>query len=342
MNNITTCLQAGRTAVIGYSGAGKSSLISLLIGMEPPTAGEVRFQSPVADSSKQLPVFWVPQDGGLWPHLTSEEHLAAVLTQNTDRVSEQTDKLLQQFDLIHRRGSLPGELSEGERSRLAVARCLAARPAVMLMDEPLSHVDPMLTPKYWNVIRETVVAAGSSLVFATHHPEWAVGESEFVICMKDGGIVYSGKTTDLYSNPPSAELGRFLGPLNWFDANEVEFWFGQSLGSHQTGPNADSDEQNSLPATTIEGATLWAVADDEKRRRLDSLAGHRSLRPEEIRLQPVADGPAEVTAHRFFSSHAETQVKHVETQREKQIVHRPGRDAIRVGDRIRLLRQCDN
>jgi ABC-type multidrug transport system ATPase subunit len=134
---------------------------------------------------------WVPQDGGLWPQCTVREHLEIAR-----RSSDGIDALLAQFDLREKAATRPGSLSQGEQSRLAVARALAADAEVLVMDEPLAHVDPARCGKYWTVIREHLARTSASLVFATHEPEAVLGEAQRVICLREGRVLHEGAVAD--------------------------------------------------------------------------------------------------------------------------------------------------
>lgn len=209
--NVTVEIRRGITAIIGYSGAGKTSLIQLLVGMERPDRGllETRCRP-----------FWVPQNGGLWPHVTARGHLEIA-------GAREVQSLLAAFDLEHRGDAKPGCLSEGECSRLAVARALATGADVLVMDEPLVHVDPSRVGRYWDVIRTRIAETGTSLVFATHLPGDALGEAEHALCLKRGRLLYDGSIDALYNRPESRELAECLGPTNWFEADEARRWLGE-------------------------------------------------------------------------------------------------------------------
>ncbi|MEI7701316.1 MAG: ATP-binding cassette domain-containing protein, partial [Planctomycetia bacterium] len=185
------------TAVIGYSGAGKTTLLNILAGYEQPDSGVVERSIETVsgigqhlaggavgvgvgvgvgvENASRMPLYWIPQGGGLWPHLTVRQHLLAMQTGRGDSRSgsagpvgleEKVDEILARLDLMHRKSAFPGEISEGERSRLSVARGLVSGARVLLMDEPLAHVDPVRKPGYWKVIRELSAGAGTTLVFS--------------------------------------------------------------------------------------------------------------------------------------------------------------------------------
>ena len=215
LREVTLTIRRGTTAVIGWSGAGKTSLLNLLAGFEQPDGGKIAGAPRVA---------WVPPDEGLWPHCTSREHLEFV-----GATREKSAALLAAFDLREKADARPGELSQGEQSRLAMARALANPSEVLVLDEPLVHVDPARVGKYWQVVREHLAASGASLVFATHDPETAIGEANEVISLRGGRVLFTGATAQLYAAPPDEDLMNFLGPGNWLTPEEARRWLRLSL-----------------------------------------------------------------------------------------------------------------
>lgn len=322
LDNLSLRIRTGVTAVIGYSGAGKTSLLNLLAGMESADTGAVSFSpQQIPGRTTSLPLFWVPQDGGLWPHLSVTQHLAYVSPSGAEpptatgrgsggedrsegsqpaaapgNPSHPTNNFLELFDLQHRRQALPGELSKGEQSRLAVARCLAANAAVMLMDEPLAHVDLVRTPKYWRIMRDFVTSSGASFVFSTHEPDVAVRESEHVICLSEGRVIYSGATAELYAQPPNREAGALLGPVNWFNPEELPIW---------------------LPQQTSPGQPM-------------------SLRPESLQIRPSENSELRILSFHFSGSYAETTLEHLPSATQKTIIHRPPGDVHFPGQSVRI------
>jgi len=303
LDNITLQSNAGVTAIIGYSGAGKTSLLNLLAGMETASSGSITShisRTAIAESGFSLPLFWAPQDGGLWPHLTAIEHIRAVQNEQTSASAlisaNSSDNWLGLFDLEHRQHARPGELSKGEQSRLSIARALAANSAVLLMDEPLTHVDPARTPKYWNLIREHIDKTGTSLLFCTHETAAVIRESQSVVCLESGNVRYSGASGQLYHNPPDAEVARFLGPINWFTHEESATWLSDSPAKQEKG----------------------------------------GLRPEKILLVADKNGPLQILSFQFSGSYAEAKLKHNSSSLEKTVVHRPPGDVHYSGQSVRI------
>lgn len=210
LREVSATIAAGVTAVIGWSGAGKTSLLNLLVGFEQPDRGAIHGKPRVA---------WVPQNGGLWPHCTAFEHLEIARGSR-----EGVDALLGAFGLAEKRDARPPKLSQGEQSRLAVARALATKADVLVMDEPLAHVDPARVGSYWRVIRQHLSKSGASLVFSTHTPETAVGEAEHALCLRAGRVLHAGPVAALYAEPADEELMGYLGAGNWITPTEARRW----------------------------------------------------------------------------------------------------------------------
>jgi len=290
----------GTTAVVGPSGAGKTSLLNLLVGYESPDRGAVARgldQGAGASGARAfaLPLFWGPQRGGLWPHLTALDHLRAVAP---GKSADELRESMAEFDIDSRADARPDELSEGERSRLSVARALAADPAVLVMDEPLANVDPARAGRYWDVVRERVSGRGASLVFATHSPETVMREAETAVCVQAGRVIYAGDVEALYFRPETEELARCLGAANWLSPEDARAWLGR----------------------------------DE--------AGPRCFRPEHIKVRPDESGPFTVRSSRFQGSVAEVELERAGTGERRRFFHRPSQDAmvdgLAAGTRVAL------
>ena len=212
----------GRTAVMGASGAGKTSLLNLLVGFETPDHGQLINRIP--RNPDRLPLFWIPPDWGLWPQATAREHLLAVLPGDSPQQQDTIDVQLEVFGLSERAAARPGELSAGQRSRLAVARGLVANAAVLVADEPLVHVDPARLEHDWETLVQHSSQQDTSLVFSTHSPEPVLRHADRVVVLAHGKVVAHGDVDTLYLHPPSREVANSLGPANWFEAPEAREW----------------------------------------------------------------------------------------------------------------------
>ena len=216
----------GITAVVGHSGSGKTSLLNLLTGFEKPDKGIVCNKIEKGDFTAKL--FWSPHNGGLWPHLTVEEHIAAVRGKNT---FEESSRLLELFELDDKKSRHPGELSRGECSRLSIARAIAADPAVLVFDEPLVNIDSSRRRKLWRMIIEEIKRKNKSLVYTTHSPSHVIGSADTVACISGGHVIYDGTVEKLYISPPSKELASYLGEINWLEKEECRIWLGMDFSN---------------------------------------------------------------------------------------------------------------
>jgi iron(III) transport system ATP-binding protein len=214
----TLDIERGITAVLGISGAGKTTLLNLLSGFTRPDRG--CFDSFVAQNNGRLPIFWVPQNDGLWPHRTARAHLEQVQNGETGPARD----WLADFNLSDHAEKTPEQLSHGERNRLAIARALASGASVLVLDEPMAHVDPAQIGDYWKVIRDRCREADISLIIATHSPEVALSEAEHAICLRDGRVTFSGSMHDLYYSPRSLDEAALLGAANWLTPAESRQW----------------------------------------------------------------------------------------------------------------------
>ncbi len=302
LDRVSLVVRSGLTAVIGPSGAGKTSLLNLLARFE--RADDGKLTSHLSDDGERLSLAWVPPDFGLWPHLSVREHLQSVAPVGTS--TSDVAALLTDLGLGELADADVGRLSQGERSRLAVARALCSDPAVLVMDEPLVHVDPVSLDGYWRAIREHCRQRETSLVFSTHSPEAVLREASQVICMDEGHVSFAGSVETLYAEPPSPRLARFLGPANWFGADETACWL--PLG---TAPEDGGNVENSGVC----------------------------VRPERLDIIPTNGDGLRVRSSRQIGGLVESELEHEPTRDVRTIVHRPGSEPLDTGMLV-MLRLC--
>ncbi len=302
LDDVSLVIEPGVTAVIGHSGAGKTSLLNLLVGYERPDAGRLTPGDRMrVDDARRLPVFWVPQDDGLWPRVSVQRHLELVTPAASSGIAGQTGNAgewIDAFDLGRVATATPERLSRGEASRLAVARALAAHAEVLVLDEPLAHVDPARRWRYWERLIEGATAAGTSLVFATHEPDDVLRYAEHAIGLQNGRVLFVGSTKTLYESPPSEAAALLLGPVNWISPDEQRRW------------NIDRD--------------------------IDKTNGTDCLRPERLAIEPQTDGPATVIASRAGGAFTDSLLRHNTTGQECRFRHRSPRERLSPGVRVRL------
>lgn len=212
-------VRVGRTTVlIGPSGCGKSTLIRLMIGLLRPDTGCVRFEgTPLTSANGQSlrrRMGYVVQDGGLFPHLTARGNvtlLANYLGWEAARIHTRVADLakLTQFppDGLER---YPIQLSGGQRQRISLMRALMLDPDVLLLDEPLGALDPMIRSELQADLRRIFQSLGKTVVMVTHD----LGEAGFfgdgIVLMREGRIVQQGTLADLVQRPVDTFVTRFV------------------------------------------------------------------------------------------------------------------------------------
>lgn len=219
-------LAAGQTTVlIGPSGCGKSTLLRLMVGLAEPDAGEVRFEgetlTPHNAMALRRKMGYVIQDGGLFPHLTARGNAALVarfLAWDAQRITTRLNELI---ELMHFPASgldrYPAQLSGGQRQRVSLMRALMLDPDVLLMDEPLGALDPMIRSALQAELRGIFRALGKTVVMVTHDLAEAGYFGDTIILMRAGQIVQQGTFYDLLNNPADPFVTEFVnaqrGPL---------------------------------------------------------------------------------------------------------------------------------
>jgi len=180
-------------AVVGPSGGGKTTLLRLAAGLEEPTSGEVRLGGRVVTAipPERRGVAMAFQIPALYPHLTARDNLAFGLRYQSVPAAEAMQRVsaaAAALDIAGLLDRMPHELSGGERQRVALGRCLVRRPAVLLLDEPLAHLDvPLRT-----AVREAIVRAtrewGTTVLWVTHDPAEAAALGGRVVEMREGKL----------------------------------------------------------------------------------------------------------------------------------------------------------
>jgi len=212
-------LERGQTTVlIGPSGCGKSTLIRLLIGLVTPDTGVVRFdgETVTRDNAPALRrrMGYVIQDGGLFPHLTAEENvtlMARHLGWESGRIRSRVDELanLTRFpdDALER---YPIQISGGQRQRVSLMRALMLDPDVLLLDEPLGALDPMIRFELQTDLKHVFESLGKTVVMVTHDMAEAGFFGDHIVLLRDGGVVQQGRLSELIDTPAEEFVVRFI------------------------------------------------------------------------------------------------------------------------------------
>jgi osmoprotectant transport system ATP-binding protein len=209
---------AGRTTVlIGPSGCGKSTLLRMLVGLVRPDGGTVLFDgAPLPERlvEARARTGYVIQEGGLFPHLTVRGNVALMprhLRWSRARLDSRLAELaaLARFP-ADRLDAYPGELSGGQRQRVALMRALALDPDVLLLDEPLGALDPLIRRDLQDDLRDVFRRLGKTIVLVTHDLREAAFFGDTLVLMRGGRIVQSGSLADLSERPAEPFVDAFL------------------------------------------------------------------------------------------------------------------------------------
>jgi ABC-type Fe3+/spermidine/putrescine transport system ATPase subunit len=207
-------LPAGRrVTIIGPSGCGKSTLLRALVGLEP--LAQVRGLRWRAQDISTAPPYrrpfgWLPQELGLWPHLSASGHVAFARTRGRSAATSAADaQLLEQVGLGHRTKALPAQLSGGERQRLAFARVLALQPAWAVLDEPFSHLDPVMAGDLAQSFEALAQRQGMGLIQVSHQLQQPDDDSWFWV-LEAGALTQAGRWAELKQSPATPWIARFV------------------------------------------------------------------------------------------------------------------------------------
>jgi osmoprotectant transport system ATP-binding protein len=212
-------LESGRTyVVIGPSGCGKSTLLRLMVGLLRADGGTIRVGGETLSSDNLLQLRrklgYVIQDGGLFPHLSARDNvslMARFLGWSTDRVG---NRLRELADLTHFPLSAleryPAQLSGGQRQRVSLMRALMLDPEVLLLDEPLAALDPLIRTDLQSDLRDIFHTLKKTVVMVTHDLQEAAYFGHEVILLADGRVIQRGKINKLIDTPAEAFVSRFV------------------------------------------------------------------------------------------------------------------------------------
>lgn len=290
------------TAILGSSGSGKSTLLRCVAGLVRPDAGQIwlgqRMVTALPPEKRRIGL--VPQEGSLFPHLSVAGNVAFGLRGRAKM--QRARQLLELVGLPGTESLRPHELSGGMQQRVAVARALAPRPAVVLLDEPFSALDAGLRDEVRSVVFEAIRADGATAVLVTHDQEEAFAVADRVAVMMGGAIVQEAPPAIVYLQPATLEVARFVG-----DTVVLE------------GVGAGDTVETGFGPLPVQG---WAER---------GCPGTLVLRPEDLRLSDR--GFAAGTVSRI-SYHGHDALIAVDTGKEVLQVRALGQHGVRIGDRV--------
>ncbi|MGW0392750.1 ABC transporter permease [Streptomyces sp. NPDC003042] len=220
-NQLTLDAEPGTTiAVVGENGAGKTTLLRALLGLTPRAHAELRLGDTdvTALPPHRRQVAWVPQDGALFPHLTALANTAYGLrAHRVDRAEarRQAQAWLDRLGVGHLAHRKPAQLSGGQAQRVALARALAARPRLLLLDEPLAALDQTTRAHVRHTLRTHLAGFGGVCLIVTHDPVEAVSLADRVLVLADGRTLQDAPPAEVTRHPRSPWVARMLGRNAW-------------------------------------------------------------------------------------------------------------------------------
>lgn len=214
--------------LLGASGCGKTTLLKAIAGLLPLSSGVMSLNCMLIDDGKN----WLPpeqrnigmifQDYALFPHLTVAQNVAFGLRELS--VAEQNTKVEEMLELVHLNGygeRYPHQLSGGQQQRVAIARSLAYKPDLLLLDEPFSNIDTQVRHELIGEIRKIFKKQGVTAIFVTHSREEAFAFADKMAVMNHGVIEQYGTASELYYQPSSKFVADFLGGGSYLKATRA-------------------------------------------------------------------------------------------------------------------------
>ena len=223
VERVTLEIEHGKVfSLLGPSGCGKTTLLRMAAGFERPDEGRVLLDGKdITDlPPEQRPVNTVFQNYALFPHLSVRDNIAfglKIAKLPKQRITREVDHLLALVDLTGHANHLPAKLSGGQKQRVGIARALANKPRVLLLDEPLAALDLKLRQRLLvelDVIHDEV---GITFVYVTHDQSEAMSISDTIAVMNRGRIEQIGKPAEIYETPRTSFVAAFIGDTNFLE-----------------------------------------------------------------------------------------------------------------------------
>ncbi|MBX3421179.1 MAG: ATP-binding cassette domain-containing protein [Pirellulaceae bacterium] len=219
LDDVSIQFETGRSyAVVGQSGCGKSTLLRAICGLVEPTAGQIRLGDNVVSSKtiSQLRQYigYVIQEGGLFPHMNAWQNVTLMARHvgwSKSAVEQRVNELSEIAQLTSDQlGRYPSELSGGQRQRVGLMRALMLDPDVLLMDEPLGALDPIIRRRLQDDLKQIIGRLKKTVILVTHDLSEAAWLSDQIILMSEGRIVQCGTLAEIGTQPASQFVRDFV------------------------------------------------------------------------------------------------------------------------------------
>lgn len=206
------------TVLIGPSGCGKSTILRLIIGLLEPSTGQLRFDGTIISPETILQVRrrmgYVIQEGGLFPHLTARQNILLLGTHLGRPREELQSRLIELSELARlpqdTLSHYPVELSGGQRQRVSLIRALMLKPDVLLLDEPLAALDPMVRASLQTELKALFQHLNQTVLLVTHSMAEAAYLGDKIVLLRQGNIVQAGTFSELRDHPADGFVSEFI------------------------------------------------------------------------------------------------------------------------------------
>ncbi|MBX9758153.1 MAG: ABC transporter ATP-binding protein [Beijerinckiaceae bacterium] len=214
-------------ALLGPSGCGKTTLMRLIAGFETPDAGRILIDGRdiAMQPPHRRPVNMMFQSYALFPHMSVEKNIGFSLRRQGMAAGEMAERVREMLRLVQLEGlgaRRPDQLSGGQKARVALARALAARPRLLLLDEPLSALDRKLREETQFELMQVQRDLGIAFLVVTHDQDEAMAMAQRIALMREGRIEQIGAAREIYERPVSRWAASFIGDANLVDAQVRE------------------------------------------------------------------------------------------------------------------------
>ena len=267
VDNVDLNIRKGEIfALLGASGCGKTTLLRLLAGFEIPTDGQITIDGEDMQSIQPYnrPVNMMFQSYALFPHMNVAKNIAFGLKQDRIPKTEIKRRVDELLELVHMKtlfNRFPHQLSGGQRQRVALARSLAKRPKLLLLDEPMAALDKKLREQMQLEVVNIIERVGVTCVMVTHDQEEAMTMATRIGVMHDGRILQSGTPHEVYEYPNCRRTAEFIGTVNIFSGTVIE-----NSADHViiNAPDLDREVYVDHGISGAAGAEVWVAVRPEK------------------------------------------------------------------------------
>jgi spermidine/putrescine transport system ATP-binding protein len=268
VDHVTLEIEHGKVfSLLGPSGCGKTTLLRMAAGFEKPDEGRVLLDGRDITGlpPEQRPVNTVFQNYALFPHLSVRENIGfglKIAKVPAGQIKQEVDRMLDLVDLSAHADKMPAKLSGGQKQRVGIARALANKPRVLLLDEPLAALDLKLRQRLLVELDAIHDEVGITFLYVTHDQGEAMSISDTIAVMNQGRIEQIGKPAEIYETPRTSFVAAFIGDTNFLEGRVTE-----SLGER-------------FSRAEIPGLGPVMIDNDKPVRPGDRI--HLSLRPEKL------------------------------------------------------------